>query len=73
MGNTPKKKPARPDPADELALGVNVSSGAPGVTPVAFVAMVEVIDADGEKRYQVVESNGLTDARRDDLLSNLST
>lgn len=58
---------------DDLKIGVQVSSGEPGVTPVAFLAVVEVVDAYGNKRYEVVGSTGLTDARRDALLSALAS
>lgn len=68
MGNTPKKRTTRKPKADELALGVQVSSGTPGVSPVAFLAIVEVIDQEGEKKYQVVTSDGLTVTRRQALL-----
>lgn len=58
---------------DELKIGVQVSSDAPGVTPVAFVALVEVIDADGEKQFVTVESNGLTPQRRAAITERLNT
>lgn len=53
---------------DDMKIGVQVSSGEPGVTPVAFVAFVEVIDADGQKQYVTIESSGLTEGRRAELL-----
>lgn len=49
---------------NEFGLGVQVGSEQPGVSPVAFICVVEVIDADGEKHHQIIESNGLTDSRR---------
>lgn len=44
----------------------------PGWTPVAFLAVVEVIDPDGEHHYEVVASDGITDARRQRLLDHLT-
>lgn len=58
--------------ADDLEIGVQVSAGLPGVTPVAFVCAVEAIDGDGEKRYVTVTSNGLSDVRRARLLDELT-
>lgn len=63
---------SEPDPPDDLQIGVTVGSGVPGVTPVAFLAVVEVIDSAGEKRYEIVGSNGLTDKRRAALLAALA-
>lgn len=56
---------------DDMKIGVNVASGTPGVTPTAFVAIVEVIDTEGEKRYVTIESAGLSDARRAAILGSL--
>lgn len=58
-------------PDHELGIGVQVGSDQPGVTPAAFLAVVEAIDADGEKRYQLIESTGLTEKRRRCLLAQL--
>lgn len=54
------------------SVGVTVASASPGFTPVAFLAVVEVIDPDGEKYYEIVTSDGVTDARKDRLRSALS-
>lgn len=59
---TKKKSPEQPI-TDELPLGVNVASGAPGVVPTAFLAIVEAVDADGQVRYQLVQSDGMTPFR----------
>lgn len=57
---------------DDLMVSVHASSAAAGVTPVAFLAVVELIDADGAKRYEVVASTGITEARRATLAAMLS-
>lgn len=73
MGNTPKKRTSRTRrKSDDLSLGVQVASGEPGVSPTAFLAVVEAIDADGEKRFQIVESDGLNAKRREALLEHLT-
>lgn len=55
---------------DELRIGVQVGSGAPGVTPVAFVAFVEVIDPDGERQVVRVQSTGISDARAERIFTD---
>ncbi len=57
--------------ADELQIGVQVSSAAPGVTPVAFVAVVEAVDVDGVLRTTTIDSSGLTPQRRTRILAAL--
>lgn len=46
---------------------VTAQASEAGWTPVAFIAVVEVIDPDGERHFEVVASDGITDARRDRL------
>lgn len=55
----------------DISLAVNVTSHSPGVTPVAFLAVVECIDPDGEKVYQIVGTDGITEKRRAALLGAL--
>lgn len=55
-----------------LPVSVQATAHEPGWTPTAFLAVVEVIDPDGEHRYEVVASDGITDARRQRLLNHLT-
>ena len=52
-------------------LGVQAVATEPGVTPTAFLAVVEYVDADGETHMAVIASNGITEARTDRLRSVL--
>lgn len=57
----------------DLGIGVQVTSATPGVSPVAFLAVVEVIDDEGEKRYTTIASDGCSDTRRAALLAALES
>lgn len=58
--------------SDEMRVGVQVSCGLPGAVPVAFLAVVEVIDPNGERYYEVVTSVALTEERKKHLLDNIA-
>lgn len=58
---------------DDLGVSVNVSSAVAGVSAVAFVAFVEVIDLDGERHVVRIDSNGLTAARAERILADSQT
>lgn len=44
----------------------------PGVTPCAFLAVVEYVDPDGELRHDVIASDGASPARIDRLRALLA-
>ncbi len=58
---------------ETLGVGVQVSSAVPGVSPVAFLAVVEVINGDGEKHYVTIASDGCSDQRRATLAAALES
>lgn len=55
-----------------LPVSVQASTHEPGWTPTAFLAVVEIVDPEGERHFEVVASDGITDARRARLLDHLT-